>query len=239
MARAFRPLGVTMSSQQQLYDHVASDYDAVFAPHITAHYLRKRAALLGALLDGGEGLDVGCGTGALMAALRPHGRMTGLEPSDGMLAVLRREGRGEAVRGQADALPFDDDRFDLVYSVAVFHHLLTPDRVAAALREMVRVAKPGGAVVVWDHNPRNPLWPLVMKHAPQDAGDERLVPLRELVDGLAAAGARVEAARRSGFVPGFLPRFAMPVARLIERCIERTPVVRQLCVHNVVVGRKR
>ena len=55
-----------MSQGPTHFDRVAEQYDAVFPAHITAHYLRKRIRLIGALLGGGRGLDVGCGTGALM-----------------------------------------------------------------------------------------------------------------------------------------------------------------------------
>jgi ubiquinone/menaquinone biosynthesis C-methylase UbiE len=228
-----------MPNQRQLYNTVARDYDEAFAPHITAHYMRKRLALLGPLLNGGKGLDMGCGTGLLLKAMRAHGSMMGVEPSDGMLAVLREKQRGEAVQGSADALPFEDNRFDLVYSVAVFHHLITPELVAAALGEMVRVAKPGGAIVVWDHNPLNPFWPLIMKSVPQDCGEERTVPLRELLDGFTAAHATIERAWQCGFIPGFTPALAMPIARAFEWAMEHTPLIRRCCAHNVIVAKKR
>ena len=60
--------------------------------------------------------------------------------------------------------------------------------MAATVREMGRVVKRGGFVVLWDHNPANPYWPILMKRVPQDSGDERLVPLAELLDDIRAAG---------------------------------------------------
>jgi len=220
------------------FDRVAERYDAVHPPHVSEHYLAKRVALIGPLLAGGEGLDVGCGTGRLLEALRPYGRVIGVEPSEGMLRVLRERGRGEAVRGCAEDLPFPDERFDVVFTVAVLHHLVEPARVAKALHEMVRVTRPGGHVIVWDHNPLNPYWPIAMRHAPQDRGDERMVPLREIEAGLERAGAKVRAVIRSGFVPEFTPRRLMPVARAVEHLIERAPILRRLCAHNVVVAVK-
>ena len=71
---------------------------------------------------------------------------------------------------------------------------------------MVRVTSPGGRVLVWDHNPRNPYWRLLMARVPQDTGEERLVGVRELVRGLADAGAEPVLVTQLGMVPDFTPR---------------------------------
>ena len=228
-----------MDPQQKHFDAIAPEYDRALPPHVADHYLRKRVALIGPLIHGGHALDIGCGTGRLLAALRPHGRLTGVEPSAGMRAILTRQQRGHVVAGAADKLPFADATFDVVFSVAVLHHLAEPPLVAAALREMVRVARPGGKIVVWDHNPLNPYWPLLMKRAPQDTGRERLLPLREIENGLAAAGAPILHRRRSGFVPDFVPRRLMPLARALEWLVERTPLARRLCAHNIIIATKK
>ena len=227
-----------MAGPQEHFDAIATSYDSAHPEHITAHYLRKRVALLGPLLRGGRALDVGCGTGRLMAALSTYGHVVGVEPSGGMLEVLRGENRGEAKQGSATALPFEDECFDLVYCVAVLHHLAAPGEVGAALREMVRVAKRSGRVVVIDHNPLNPYWPVAMRRAPQDTGDERLIPLREILRDLKQAGARMQDVLRSGLVPEFVPVSLMPIARGIEWLVERLPVARMICAHNIVIARK-
>ncbi|MGD1002536.1 MAG: class I SAM-dependent methyltransferase [Candidatus Brocadiia bacterium] len=254
-----------MSQQPTHFDRVAEQYDAVFPAHITAHYLRKRARLIGALLrgpfDGAQGrpeearmggdprsnasmlpgrraLDVGCGTGMLMAALKPYGSVVGVDSSEGMIAVLRREGRGEAVVAPVDRLPFEDGSFDVVFCVAVLHHVAEPEKVRRAIHEMVRVARPGGALVIWDHNPRNPYWPRLMRRAPQDTGAERLIPAAEIVRALEESGARQVRVTQSGLVPEFVPRALMPLARLAEAVVERTPLLRRFCAHNVITAIK-
>ena len=220
------------------FDHVAEQYDSIFPAHIAAHYLRKRTRLIGALLRGGIGLDVGCGTGALLEALRPSGTVFGADNSPGMLAVLRRNGRGEAVASSVEMLPFADATFDVVFCVAALHHIAEAEAVRRTIREMVRVARPGGALVIWDHNPRNPYWPRLMRRAPQDTGAERLIPAEEIVRSLEECGARQLRVTQSGFVPEFVPRFLMPVARVAEAVLERTPFVRRFAAHNVVVATK-
>jgi len=222
-------------AQTDHFDRIAGGYDATIPAHVRDHYLRKRAAVIGPLLHEGEGLDVGCGTGLLMEALKPFGKVVGVDSSEGMLDVLRRMGRGEAVCAPSDALPFADGRFDVVFSVAVLHHVAAPDAVRKTLTEMVRVAKkPGGRIVIWDHNPRNPYWPVLMRRVPQDTGAERLIPDDEIIAALRSAGVKEIRLMRSGFVPDFIPRALMPLAALGEYVLEKTPLLRNFTAHNVV-----
>ena len=103
---------------------------------------------------------------------------------------------------------------------------------------MVRVTRPGGRVIVWDHNPRNPYWGRLMARVPQDTGDERLIPEDEVLGGLRAAGARILRTEQLGLVPDFVPPAGLRAAAAVERAVERTPLVRRLCAHNVVLADK-
>ncbi len=102
------------------------------------------------------GLDVGCGTGRLLAFLHeawPGARFTGLDLSPPYLAEARRTvgrtARVKLVEGAAERLPHGDASLDLVVSSYLLHEL-PPDVRAAALREMARVLKPGGLLVIVD-----------------------------------------------------------------------------------------
>jgi SAM-dependent methyltransferase len=156
------------------FDSVAEEYDSSLPAHVVEHYLRKRTEFVArhhpppARL-----LDVGCGTGALAARLAGSGYdVTGVDPSDRMLEVMRRRAPGiEAVHAGGEALPFGDGAFDLALTVATLHHVAAPDAVRAVLAEMARVVRPGGHVLIWDHNPRNPYWPHLMRRVPQDSGE--------------------------------------------------------------------
>ena len=99
-------------------------------------------------------LDVGTGTGIVARRAVPHvgpsGTVTGLDASPAMLGVARamadEEGRSIVwSEGQAEALPFPDERFDLVLSQ--FALMFFTD-TAAALAEMRRVLIPGGRVAI-------------------------------------------------------------------------------------------
>jgi ubiquinone/menaquinone biosynthesis C-methylase UbiE len=223
------------------FDVIAGEYDASLPAHVVEHYLTKRERYVLARCPPGRGLDVGCGTGALAARLAAAGyAMTGADPSEGMLAVLRsRAPAVAAVRASGVALPFDDGTFDVVLSVATMHHIADPADVRATLTEMVRVARPGGRILVWDHNPRNPYWKRLMARVPQHTGEERLIPEAEVVGGLRAGGAEILRSEPLGLVPDFVPPRALPPAALAERVVERTPLVRRLCAHNVVLAARR
>lgn len=240
-------------NMREHFDKIAAEYDESIMEHIRAHYLNKRARLLArefsTRLDGSpiqperpaamKILDVGCGTGALMRELAPRGfDVTGADASDGMLEIARRRYSGEVVQADSSELPFSDGSFDGVYCVALLHHLTERDKVAATLREMARVARPGGKIVVIDHNPANPYWSVIMKKVPQDSGDERLVPAREIIAGLEAGGALVSRIVKRGFMPDFAPRFLLPAAALIEKVVEITPILRRLTAHNIVIAYK-
>jgi SAM-dependent methyltransferase len=137
-----------------------------------------------------------------------------------------------------DDIPFPDDVFDLTYSVAVMHHIAEPLLVRRTLAEMVRVTRPGGRILVWDHNPLNRYWSLIMRRVPQDTGAERLVPLSELVASLRDAGATIERSERLGLMPDFVPRRLLGPAAAVERVVEATPGLRRFCSHNVVLAIK-
>jgi SAM-dependent methyltransferase len=222
------------------FDTIARAYDDSLPPHVVEHYLAKRVAFVRGQCPPGRGLDVGCGTGVLAERLAAIGfQMVGIDPSEGMLEVMRaRTSAVEAVVGSGPELPFTDDDFDLVMTVAVLHHIADRDAVRRTLGEMVRVTRPGGRIVVWDHNPRNPYWGPLMARVPQDTGEERLVAEDEITGGLEAAGGRIILVRQLGLVPDFTPAWALGAAARLERGFESTPLLRRLAAHNVVVATK-
>jgi SAM-dependent methyltransferase len=222
------------------FDEIATVYDESLPAHVVEHYLRKRAAFIAHLCPAGAVLDVGCGTGALAQRLAARGYdVAGVDPSDGMLEIMRaRSPEVSAVRASGAELPFGDGSFDLVLTVAAMHHIAEPAAVRRTLAEMVRVSRPTGRVLIWDHNPRNPYWSNLMARVPQDTGEERLIPAPEIVAGLTAAGAQVLSVDQLGLVPDFTPRAAIRPAAALERLFERTPYLKQYAAHNVIVARK-
>lgn len=102
-------------------------------------------------------LDVCCGPGTMALDLAPHvAHVTGLDLTPAMLVQARlaqaKQGCANVawVEGDVLSLPFEDGGFSLVTCGAAFHHMLDP---RLALREMVRVCRPGGRIVVRDVTP--------------------------------------------------------------------------------------
>ncbi len=100
-------------------------------------------------------VDVGCGTGRLLEQMRatlPGARLTGVDMSAAYIGHGARRLRGADVDlrvGNAEHLPFEDQSFDAVVSVFMFHEL--PRNVRRRVfAEMRRVLKPGGRLVIED-----------------------------------------------------------------------------------------
>ncbi len=223
------------------FDAVADAYDESLPDHVVKHYIDKRAAFVREHVPiGSKILDVGCGTGVLAERLLHEGYdVTGADPFTAMLEHMKaRDPRLKTVHAPGQSLPFEDGAFDFTYCVAVMHHVAEPKDVHDTLVEMCRVTKPGGHVLVWDHNPRNPYWPILMKRVPQDTGAERLIPEQEILDGLAAGRATPVEAKPLGLMPDFTPKFMTGTVARLERLVERTPLLNRFCAHNVILARK-
>ena len=92
-------------------------------------------------------LDCGCGTGNNLALLGRFGRAFGFDLTAIGLKIGREAGRTRLARASVTAVPFPSATFDIVTSFDVLYSLEEPDE-QAAVREMFRVTKPGGFVVV-------------------------------------------------------------------------------------------
>jgi SAM-dependent methyltransferase len=170
-------------------------------------------------------LDVGCGVGVTDRFL--DGRFAALHGIDlAADAVEQARAANPSVHYQAyegGHMPFEDDAVDVAFTICVLHHV-PPAEWAPFAREMRRVVRPGGLVVVFEHNPFNPLTRVSVSRCPFDedvtllrAGvTERL--LREV--GLA------EPERRFFF---FLPLRNIAQSRL-EHALRNVPVGAQYYV---------
>lgn len=162
-------------------------------------------------------LDVGCGTGLLLARIGeelPEARVVGCDFSAGMLTQARGRDTGATlVQGDATALPFRDASFEALVSTEAFHWF--PDQ-RAALTEFRRVLVPGGRLLLALVNPRFALagqlahlgsrllgqpffWPTTgeVRHLVRDAGFrvDRQVPIARLPGALFFPGVLTLATR--------------------------------------------
>ncbi len=136
----------------QVAASAAEIYENFFVPALFADW-PEHVLNAAEVQPGDKVLDVACGTGVLARAaanrLGSGELVTGIDVNDGMLAVARGKSPGiNWQEGQAENLPFEDNTFDGV--VSQFSLMFFMDQ-KQAIREMIRVLKPGGrlAVAVW------------------------------------------------------------------------------------------
>ena len=137
-----------------LYDLTSPQYNGIkqFDPDWEQRFLGEPVAHVMGTLPGTRMLDVGAGTGRLAWALSMagdfHGHLTAVEAARGMIRrslPVDPEFNLDWVQAWAEPLPFGQGEFDLVASLEVLE--FTPDP-RATLRELVRVLRPGGWLLV-------------------------------------------------------------------------------------------
>lgn len=92
-------------------------------------------------------LDAGCGTGAILQRLGNPERNTGIDLAPEAISFCRQRGLNNVREGNVCALPFEDASFDAVISSSVLYHEWVGD-IDTAVREMHRVLRPGGLVLI-------------------------------------------------------------------------------------------
>lgn len=161
--------------------------------------LARHFAELAGVVAGDRVLDVGCGPGALSAVLADQvgaDLVSAIDPSESFVTATRERLPGVEVRqGTAEALPYDDDSFDIVLAQLVVSFMADP---IAGLVEMGRVTRPGGriAACVWDlagdRGPLSLFWRAARDIDPDAPSESGRAGGREghLVELLAQAGLR-------------------------------------------------
>ena len=227
------------------FDAFASHYDAgmsdpfkrIIGGDADTFLEHKADWLLRTLAPSGRLLDFGCGNGRFLRALRRRGGLldlAGYDASAGMIDAARRQwdsGPPPVLHHLAPSgqVPFADREFDMVTAVCVLHHIRPSSRLRV-VREMARVLKSGGVLVIFEHNPLNPVTRWLVRRAPIDAAaillsaEESAKLLRE---------ARV-VHRRTDYILFFPPRWR----RLwrLEPLLARLPVGGQYMTVGTIVS---
>jgi ubiquinone/menaquinone biosynthesis C-methylase UbiE len=113
--------------------------------HLEAGYVARFGS-------GRDVLEVGCGTGLVLARIADFARSArGVDLSPGMLELAKSRGL-DVVEGSATSLPFADASFDVTCSFKVLAHV---PGIEQALFEMARVTRPGGMILAEFYNPRS------------------------------------------------------------------------------------
>jgi SAM-dependent methyltransferase len=172
-----------------------------------------------------EALDVGCGIGLTDRHLAGRFRsLTGTDVSPGVLETAARENPGVRYKlSERGRLTFEDDAFHLAFAVCVVQ-VVAPKERPQFVAELARVTRPGGLIVVFEHNPFNPLTRLVVRRC-EFGEDARMLGMAEAERLL----------RESAVTPvdrGFLLLFPSRRKRVlaVERALRRLPLGAQYYV---------
>ena len=146
------PAGEQLTHEKYTHGHAP----ATVRQHARRTVEEAAAFLLPELRSGMRLLDVGCGPGSITRGLAERlapGQVIGLDLSHETLAAARQDAAARDLanlqyeQGSVYDLPFPDASFDVVFAHQVLQHLREP---GTALREMLRVVRPGGLVAVRD-----------------------------------------------------------------------------------------
>jgi SAM-dependent methyltransferase len=147
-----------MDSPAERYTH--GHHESVLKSHTWRTVANSAAYLADRLESGLSLLDVGCGPGTITVEFADRlapGRVVGLDAAAEVIAKASQFERPhlEFVVGDAYELPFEDDTFDIVHTHQTLQHVADP---VAVLREMRRVAKPGGLVAAREVDYAGTFW---------------------------------------------------------------------------------
>lgn len=131
------------------FDRIAEQYRAEYVAEtpVGLAFRLRRQVVLDLLGDGpGTVLDVGCGPGVMVEPLIARGwTFWGVDPAPAMIAACAGGRKVHLAVGSAERLGFSDEQFDAVICMGVIERISDD---ALALREMIRVLKPGGILVI-------------------------------------------------------------------------------------------
>jgi SAM-dependent methyltransferase len=237
-----RAAGPSPSSSIGDFDHHADTYRDDVAKAIAwsgrdvDFFAEGKADLLTALVarrlgdpSGLRVLDVGCGVGVTDRFLDGRfGELHGIDLAADAIQQARDANPSVDYRHyEGGHMPFEDDAVDVAFTICVLHHV-PPAEWTAFAREMRRVVRPGGLVVVFEHNPLNPLTRVSVSRCPFD---EDVTLLRAGVTERLLQEVGLRPAERRFFF--FLPLRNIAESR-IERALQRVPFGAQYYVAATV-----
>jgi ubiquinone/menaquinone biosynthesis C-methylase UbiE len=237
-------MAFTIEQVAEHWDHTAkSGYEEFNAK--TVSYGRRftdaiemiEASPEATIWEGARLVDVGCGTGNGLLIFYERFAVSGVgvDVSEGMLDIARAKVDGRSLpievhQIDGESLPFEENTFDAGISFEVLEHTPNPARL---LRELARVVKPGGTVVV---STPNTLWEPVHWFAAKTGlhhseGPHRDVSRREILEGLRAAGLRILDERTTVLVPAGPPalvRLGQAIESALPAVVLRVIALRRL-----------
>ncbi len=134
---------------RQVYNKIADHFSD------TRSFLWRDLEPLASFVKNGDNvLDIGCGNGRLYQLFGDLSiSFTGIDISEKLIEIAREKYENCKFEvGDMVELPFEDEKFDVIFSLVAFHHLPNEDMQLKALKEMKRVLKPDGKIILLNWN---------------------------------------------------------------------------------------
>jgi SAM-dependent methyltransferase len=211
---------------------IARAYDALDERCFMPIKFHRRCIQLAGPIEG-LALDLGCGPGTLMQALRaghPQVRIVGCDLSHALCSRAHARNPGvPVIEGDAEVLPFHDHQFDIVFMTEVLEHLLAPTQ---ALHEIRRVLKPQGRLLLsvpnrdWVKYDR-----YIVNRTPFQPVDDHWYRVAELRELLMSAGFRLTATHGAeklyfgGGLMHLLERVALTLSQPLRERMKRLLII--------------
>lgn len=183
-----------------VFDELAPNYDEVlnndlknFSSFKRDYFIEYKIQTIKKFLDYSPSiiLDFGCGDGAEALCLKkafPSSKIIGVDVSQKCISIATSKNLKDCSFMVYDGgkLPFEDNSIDFVFSACVFHHIEKGQHLNL-IKELYRVLKYKSKLIVFEHNPINPITKMIFKKTPIDK-DAEMVSTCELNSNIKSAG---------------------------------------------------
>ena len=212
------------------FDLIADDYDRQHQANLKitgegpAYFARYKVADLADYiqkngLSAADILDFGCGIGNSIEHFRayfPDSRLHCADVSKRSMDIARARFPGKETYLHVDhAIDLAPESMDVVFTACVFHHIPHEQHVQW-LTELKRIIRPGGLLVIYEHNPLNPLTVQAVNTCPFDA-NAQLINARAMKKRLTESGWLDAQIRYKLFFPSLL-RWCRPLEKYLSWC---------------------
>ncbi len=144
-----------VEENKRIYNRIAEQFSGT-----RRHPWGEFTVFLAYVKSGDQVLDVGCGNGRLAGFLeQKHVQYTGVDASEALITAARPEHPHDTFQvAEAQALPFPDQQFDVVFLIATLHHIPSHALRQRVIAEARRVLKPGGYLIMTEWNLLHTQW---------------------------------------------------------------------------------
>lgn len=207
--------------QKKHYDKIAQEYTTrIDETSYNYYFAFTKQAIFSALkkhfkdLSSCTGIDIGCGNGDLTVAIKEKClEMTGTDLSEGMISSAKKKHKTKKIRfleAPSEKMSVKNSEFDFSVATHLFHHLAEKKLIENTIKEMKRVTKNKGIIIIVDVNKMNPasffIQYLMVKRG-VDTGKEKLVWPRTILNIFKKNNIKKIKYAGFCFVPHIFPKF--------------------------------